>query len=69
MSIRITLRYRKIRQGYWTITLGYCREIVLAEILAVRGQLMMYQIWQDLLQLKEETFARHVVVRPHVELD
>ena len=69
MSIKITLRYRKIRQGYLTITLGFCREIILAEILASRGQLMMYQIRQDLLQLKEETFAWHVVVRPHVELD
>ena len=44
-------------------------QIVLAEVLAIEGQLVVHQTGQDLLQLKEESFARRVVVRPHLETD
>ena len=42
-------------------------EIILAEILAVGGQLMVYQRGQYLLQLEEQAFAGGVAVGVHVE--
>ena len=42
-------------------------EIILAEILAVGGQLMVYQRGQDLLQLEEQAFAGGVAVGVHVK--
>ena len=44
-------------------------KIVLAEILAVHGQLMMHQRGQHLLKLQEESFARLVTIWPHVKLN
>ena len=45
------------------------REIKLAIILATRWQLMMLEVWQNLLQLEEEAFAGFVAVGIHVEGD
>ena len=42
-------------------------QIVLAEVLAAQRQLMMLQVGQEPLQLKEETLARLVAVGVHVE--
>lgn len=42
-------------------------QIVLAEVLAAQRQLMMLQVGQEALQLKEETLARLVAVGVHVE--
>ena len=43
-------------------------QIVLAEILAPNGQLVVLQMGQDLLQLEEEAFAWLVAVGIHVEM-
>ena len=39
-----------------------------AKVFAPLGQLMMLQIGQDLLQLQEESLARHIAVGKHVEV-
>ena len=43
-------------------------QIVLAEILAAEGQLVVLQMGQDLLELEEKSFAWLVAVGVHVEL-
>ena len=43
-------------------------QIVLAEILAPNGQLVVLQMGQDLLQLEEEAFAWFVTVGIHVKM-
>ena len=42
-------------------------QIVVAEVLAAQRQLMMLQVGQEPLKLKEETLARLVAVGVHVE--
>ena len=42
--------------------------IVLSEVLAAEGQLVVLQMGQDLLELEEKTFAWLVAVGVHVEL-
>ena len=43
------------------------QKVVVAEVFAVRWQLVVYQIWQDFLQLKEESFAGLIVIGPHLK--
>ena len=45
----------------------YFLQIILAEILAIRRQLMMHEVGQYLLQLEEESFAWLVAVGEHME--
>ena len=42
-------------------------QVILAEVLAVRWQLVVHQIGQQFLQLQEESFAGRVAVWEHVE--
>lgn len=46
--------------------LGFLFQIILAEILASWGQLVVYQRGQNLLELQEEAFARSIPVGKHV---
>ena len=44
-------------------------EVIVAEVLAARGQLMVHELWQHLLQLHEEPLARRIAVGVHFVAD
>ena len=68
--LKITPPYSSIRQGCCALVAG-CDdgEIVVREVLAARGQLVVHELGQHLLQLHEEPFARRIAVRVHFVAD
>ena len=45
------------------------REVIVAEVLAAWGQLVVLELWQPLFQLHEEPFAGLVAIGIHVQAD